>query len=432
VRGLLIRDMGVRNMLVGRHKTAIWLACWLSATRAGAAPSLKVLWDFDGHFGTAVPTGPLAMDGAGGLYGTTLIGGPHEGQGTVFRLLRPAAGGTRWRPQILFSFPVRQMDGIPKAGVTLNAAGDVFGIVLREGVDVPLGSVFELTPSARPPFGERLIASFPPSAGGSVFTVNTPLLAGPANSLFGTTGSGNAYQLMPPAGGSGKWTRTNLWRHTGGDANLVAFNAGFSADANGNLYGVTVNASRNDGAVVRLAPPASGEGRWQEATLWEFNGFDGSAPSAQVLPASDGSVYGTTDFGGATGNGVVFRLVPPASGAGAWQFSILHVFSGGADGAIPISTVIMDSAGALYGVTTSAGPKGGGTVFRLAPPAGGGAWTLSTEWAFSDAHSDERSGYSPRYGLVADAEGTLYGVAGSGGALSSGTVFAVSGAGFVP
>jgi hypothetical protein len=46
----------------------------------------------------------------------------------------------------------------------------------------------------------------------------------------------------------------------------------------------------------------------------------------------------------------VFRLTP-AAGQGAWTETVLHMFLGKNDGASPLSSLIFDKSGALYGKT---------------------------------------------------------------------------------
>lgn len=97
---------------------------------------------------------------------------------------------------------------------------------------------------------------------------------------------------------------------------------------------------------------------------------------------SNGSVYGTTASAGSAasdsacpasylviaGCGIVFKLTPPSSPAGAWTETILHSFSGAdGDGAIPLAGLVLSSTGILYGTTSAGGTAGRGTVFAVEP-----------------------------------------------------------------
>jgi uncharacterized repeat protein (TIGR03803 family) len=101
---------------------------------------------------------------------------------------------------------------------------------------------------------------------------------------------------------------------------------------------------------------------------------DGSIPRAGLIADNKGALYGTTgnggttEFGGSSDNGTVFKLTPPARGQTAWTETVLHSFQGGAtDGSLPFAGLIADNQGALYGTTSGGGSSssGTGTVFKL-------------------------------------------------------------------
>ena len=108
--------------------------------------------------------------------------------------------------------------------------------------------------------------------------------------------------------------------------------------------------------------------------LYSFQGTpgDGANPYAGVMIGSGGVLYGTTQFGGTTSNGTVFKLTPPAgvlSGPrGAWTETLPHNFTGAnGDGATPAAGVAIGKNGALYGTTQFGGTASNGTVFKLTP-----------------------------------------------------------------
>jgi uncharacterized repeat protein (TIGR03803 family) len=108
----------------------------------------------------------------------------------------------------------------------------------------------------------------------------------------------------------------------------------------------------------------------------------------------------------------------------AWAYSFLRIaaFSGGADGATPLAGVMIDNAGNLYG-TTSAGGKGGGTVFKIAPGK-----ALKTVYTFCSRTSCT-DGSGPQAGLIIDKSGNLYGTTNGGGGHDGGAVFELTAAG---
>jgi len=130
--------------------------------------------------------------------------------------------------------------------------------------------------------------------------------------------------------------------------------------------------------------------------LYTFSGSDGRNPDGPLLRDKDGSLYGTTWFGGAENLGTVFKLAADRTE------TALHSFAGGADGLYPRSNLIVDSSGDFYGVTEGGGANDYGTVFKIAPDG--------TETVL---HSFD-SGTGTPYGLTADRAGNLYGFSGEG------------------
>src|SRR6185437_14064060 len=146
---------------------------------------------------------------------------------------------------------------------------------------------------------------------------------------------------------------------------------------------------------------------------------DGANPSAALIADSQGDLFGTTISGGASGNGVVFELTPNGSG---YTESVIHSFAGGpTDGATPYARLLLDSQGNLYGTARSGGnARGDGIVFELKP--GGGGYTESVLGTFGGNIGDI-GGANPGAGLIADAEGDLFGTAADPGSSGNGTVF---------
>ena len=163
---------------------------------------------------------------------------------------------------------------------------------------------------------------------------------------------------------------------------------------------------------------------WGELVLHNFgSGFDGVQPNyGSLIPDSAGNLYGTTEFGGAHACGAVYELSPTQGGG--WTETVLHSFiNDGVDGYNPVSGLIFDNAGNLFG-TTNYGP-GYGTVFELSPAQGGG-WTEKVIYVFTGPND----GRYPR-GLAFDSSGNLFGTTANGGIYCSlfqgcGTVFELS------
>jgi hypothetical protein len=177
-------------------------------------------------------------------------------------------------------------------------------------------------------------------------------------------------------------------------------------------------------------------------------GTDGSTPRANLIADSAGNLYGTTSGGGSknscfgsTGCGVVFKLSPPKTVGGAWKETILYRFDGGADGADPLTGLVRDTSGNLYGTTTLGGDfanqlclinvnNGCGVVFELSPQQGGG-WVETVLYTFEGV----TDGAYPWGNLTFDTAGNLYGTTSAGGGgpecnngalLGCGTIFELS------
>jgi uncharacterized repeat protein (TIGR03803 family) len=128
----------------------------------------------------------------------------------------------------------------------------------------------------------------------------------------------------------------------------------------------------------------------------------GTDPHGGVIRDSAGNLYGTTSSGG-TANyyGVVYEL--DASGA----YKVLHSFTGGADGGQPYAGVIRDSAGNLYGTTAGGGTANWGVVYKLDP-----AGNETVLYSFTGG----ADGGLPYAGVIRDSAGNLYGTTSNGGA----------------
>jgi uncharacterized repeat protein (TIGR03803 family) len=211
--------------------------------------------------------------------------------------------------------------------------------------------------------------------------------------------------------------------------------ATLTLDAAGDLYGTAALSYPGDGTVFQLKHV---HGAWLMNPLFYFGGADGAYPSGGVAFGPDGALYGTTFQGGSgscrNGCGVVYALQPPPGPCPAafcrWNQTILYQFSGGSDGALPVSgNPVFDSAGNLYGTTTSGGAAGFGTVFELSPSNGG--WTEKVLYSFTGGED----GADPLAGVVFDVAGNIFGTTLAGGGSSGcngqgcGTVFELSPAG---
>ena len=304
----------------------------------------------------------------------------------------------------------------PNAGLSADAAGDLFGTTATGGA-YGYGTVFELVNNGGGGYTPVTLLSFSSTPG--VAGSDSGVIADAAGDLFGTipsgggAGDGAVFELV---NNGGAYTAVTLLSFNGANGALPF--ACLIADAAGNLFGTTASGGANgDGTVFKIAKAGAGYASTPN-TLFSFDGANGAGPVSGLIADTAGDLFGTTPSGGAYGYGTVFELV---NHRGVYTLATLLSF-GGADGRFA-SSLITDAAGDLFGTTSSGGAGGAGTVFELVNH--GGAYTPVTLLSFSDNGAD---GANPGGGLLADAAGNLFGTTGEGGAynapgLPRGTVF---------
>ncbi len=299
----------------------------------------------------------------------------------------------------------------PDAGLIADAAGDLFGTTATGGA-YGAGAVFELVNNGGGNYTPVALLSFNVTPG--VEGSDSGVIADAAGDLFGTTPSGGAagdgtvFELVN--NGGGVYTPVTLLSFSGANGALPF--AGLIADAAGNLFGTTASGGANgDGTVFEIAKAGAGYAS-TPTTLFNFDSATGASPVSGLIADTAGDLFGATPSGGAYGYGTVFELVN--NGASAYTPVTLLSFTTGVDGSD--SGVIADAAGDLFGTTPSGGEAGDGTVFELVN--NGGNYTSVTLLSFNGA-----DGTGPVGGLIADAAGDLFGTTGEGGANGDGTVF---------
>jgi len=287
-----------------------------------------------------------------------------------------------------------------------------FGFILKEVlITLALTFLFALlTPGAALAGTEKVLAVFdsPTAPSGATGT----LVFDKSGNLYGTStetgaiGHGTVFEVKHNRNGS--WTTDVLYRFTGGLDGGAPF-AGVIFDDSGNLYGTTTRGGSADaGVVFKMSPPSGASTTWTETVLHTFSGgADGGHPYAGLIFDKSGNLYGTTVGGGGSPLlGTVFRLAPPTSGSGDWTETVIHTFSGRDDGASPFAGLILDASGNLYGTAYAGGTVNQGVVFEFMAPSGGSTeWTESVLYNFTGGPD----GRNPYGGVVFDKSGNLYG-----------------------
>jgi uncharacterized repeat protein (TIGR03803 family) len=396
---------------------------------SAAATSLSVIYSFCQKTNCAdgdQPYGGVMQDASGRLLGTSGFGGKYNG-GTVFAL-KPKSGGI-WKHNTLKSFcdgtpPTCQSAEGPSTTLIEDTKGNIYGTDYFGG-DYGDGAVFEL--KLKPTGGYKLkyLHSFNGSDGSGPFELTyagagsgtpydgkSPLysttIAGGANNagtVFSLTRNGKAWILQ---------TLYNFCSASGCSDGGLPY-AGVIVDPSGNLLGTTEYYGNNSAGVIYEL--SNSGGRWKETVLYTFCSTsgcsDGNGPFAGLARDSSGNLYGTTYFGGAQNDGVVFELSSKGT------YSVLHSFcseTNCTDGSEPAAAVTLDSSGNIFGTTGRGGDNNFGTLFEIS----GSSFTRVYSFCAQSGCAD--GGY-PYGTLIFDSYGHIAGTTQYGGGKSLGEVY---------
>jgi uncharacterized repeat protein (TIGR03803 family) len=198
---------------------------------------------------------------------------------------------------------------------------------------------------------------------------------------------------------------TVLHDFTGSPNDGAGSGANVTLDDTGNIYGTTdFGGASGNGTIFKLAPDGT------QTLIYSFSqGVTGYAPDGAVTLMSNGDLYGTTGSGGQSGNGTLFKLT--AKG----KYKVLHDF-GANDGSFLRGNLIHDKLKNFYGTALFGGANFDGTVYKYAKD---GTFTVLHTFNGTD-------GEFPEHGVVRDSAGNLYGVTAFGGASDNGTVYKIA------
>src|SRR5271155_418852 len=286
-----------------------------------------VLHSFSSGTDGANPQGSLLRDAAGDLYGTT-FGGGASGAGTVFKV------GPHGKETVLYSFKAGTDGANPEAGLAIDAAGNLYGTTTAGGPNGN-GTIFKLTKKPEK-WTEKVLYSFGSGTDGAIPVAGVTLNA--AGSLYGTTSAGGTYgygtvfQLKDSKSG---WKEDILHNFELQSDGGVPY-AGLVFDQSGNLYGAATEGGDGGqiggGTVFELTPT---KGSWTFTVINSLAGWGISGTFRDLLLDSSGDIYATTHCDGANDAGTVYELTPSA---GTWTYNSLYVFTGGSDGLFSFST----------------------------------------------------------------------------------------------
>jgi uncharacterized repeat protein (TIGR03803 family) len=177
--------------------------------------------------------------------------------------------------------------------------------------------------------------------------------------------------------------------------------------SDGKLYGMTTSGGANNKGVLFQYDPATSIC----VKKLDFAGAtNGANPSGYLIQASDGKLYGMTNYGGANGAGVLFQYDPATS-----TYTKKLDFAGITNGSYPSGSLIQASDGKLYGMTKNGGVNNFGVLFQYDPVAS--TYTKKLDFAGTT------NGEYPWGSLIQASDGKLYGMTTSGGANNKGVLF---------
>jgi len=384
----------------------------LCAATAIALPAQTFIraHSFDGADGR-YPHAALVQATDGNLYGTTEFGGA-GGYGTVFRITPSGTLTT------LYSFCPQTgcMDGEnPYAGLVQATNGNLYGTTYGGGANGG-GTIFKVTESGTLTTLYSFCSQTGCTDGENPYA---GLVQATNGNLYGTTwgggtnGRGTLFKITPSD------TLTTLYSFCSQSCCTDGENpyAGLVQATNGNLYGTTYGGGANGGGTIFKVTESG-----MLTTLYGFCSqsgcTDGENPNVGLVQATDGSFYGATFNGGLSGAGTVFKVT--SSGAVTTFYSFCSQ-SGCTDGSEPDGALVEATNGNLYGTTSYLGASGDqGTAFEITLSG-----TLTTLYSFCSQRRCA-DGAGPVATLVQDTNGNFYGTTGAGGDNNDGTVFSLS------
>jgi len=417
------------------------------------------------------PLAGLVQGSDGNFYGVTSRGG-NNNNGTIFKMT-PAGAFTVLHtfssglgPSFVENNPLTfaNADGAnPQAPLIQGKDGNLYGTAADEGAFAYYGTIFKINPSGV--FSTLYAFNFGINSDGG-YPNATPIQGRDGNfygtaSIGGDNGQGTVYKLSPTG------VVTTLHSFLGLDGSGPA--AAPVEGSDGNFYGTTqFGGAYGYGAIFKMSPTGA------LTTIYSFSGFsgfngiygtnpDGASPVAALVEGSDGNFYGTTQYGGSDGRGVVFKITPSGTMTTLHTFSALGTGGVNADGANPTAPLLQYSDGNFYGTAYNGGANGWGTVFKITPtgafttlfsfnpfvyPYGGGP-TAGLITASDDnfygttlfgppfrmtptgAITGFTAGNGSKSALVLGPDGNFYGTTSAGGTSNGGTIFKLTPTGAV-
>ncbi len=357
---------------------ALFILCLFHAS--AHAQTETILHNF-GYFPQgAAPCGTVIRDGAGDLYGTTVLGGTTN-NGVVFER---SASGTY---TVLYSFQGQPDAAAPNAGVTEDAVGNLYGTTNAGGAH-NAGTIYKLTPGGV----ETVLYSFTGTTDGANIYGGVALDA--AGNLYGTAEAGGSlnFGTVWKYSAAGQFTVLHNFAGVPGDG--ANPDAGVILDGQGNLYGTTSmgGATLNLGTIFKLSSGGA------YTLLHNFTKEPQTYPESGLAIDASGNLYGAVE-------GAVYEV----SASGAYtQFSLPS-----SKAPMVTGTPALDGAGNVYVVSGAQQQYSSyGSIFKVNLVSGQASKVYSFPGPPDEGFPSGGGcpeGYTGAPGVVADASGNLYG-----------------------
>lgn len=268
-------------------------------------------------------------------------------------MLLPVGAGAATEFQLIQS--VGKQEGIPYGKLFRDAAGNLYGTTSAGGSNES-GTVFKIDSSGN----FSVLHEFDHAVDGS--SPYAGLIQGSDGNFYGTTfgGGSNGAGTVFRIDSSGNFKLLHEFDGAGGGGYTYS---GLVQASDGNFYGTTTSGGSNSAGIVFKLEPSG-----NFSVLHEFDSAEGGwFPNGGLIQASDGNLYGTTQYGGVNGFGMVFKLDLSGSFTVLYEFEA-NINNNGNYGAFPQGSLIQASDGSLYGTTTLAEHDSSavlGTVYKI-------------------------------------------------------------------
>ena len=310
----------------------------------------------------AVPYTPLLLAENGSFYGTLFTAGVTDAVGGTIVRISPTLGTTKLANICPQSSCTNGAN--PRSGLIQAVDGNFYGTTsaganINTACSGGCGTIFKITPSGTVT-NLHSFCSLSNCADGSV--PRNELVQGNDGSIYGTTslgganGSGTVFKLAS----NGTLLTLHSFCH---DTNCAdgEFPNGLVLADDGNFYGTTAAQPTGYGTVFKITPAGA------FTTLYTFCSLtgcaDGATPSGSLIQATDGKLYGTTQVGGVSNKGTIFRITLGGTLTRIYSFAHLK-------GILPRAGLVQGTDGSFYGTTSSGGTNFQGVVFRLSTGMG--------------------------------------------------------------